>query len=187
MVGVYLNAQLAFMLEDQRMFAMPPEIIGVATSDLTIYSLPFSMVTTFMVSYAYELIGRKWTIFWSFFLTSLVFYAIPYTAPNYNYLIIARCVIGVTMAAPVSNPLIADYIKRSSRGKAVALNGIGFVFGEVMSMGVLFNLTKTMSYYKAFALTAGIIFFFSFFFLITVRDPRLIMMRTDTSRHTFIA
>ena len=84
MVGVYLNAQLAFMLEDKSMFAMPPEQIGVATSDLTIYSLPFSMVTTLFVSYAYELLGRKWTIFTSFFLTSIVFYLIPYTAPNYS-------------------------------------------------------------------------------------------------------
>ena len=25
MVGVYLNAQLAFMLEDKKMFAIPPE------------------------------------------------------------------------------------------------------------------------------------------------------------------
>jgi MFS family permease len=146
------------------------------------------MVTTFFVSYAYELIGRKVTIFTSFLLTSIVFYLIPYTAPNYNYLIAARCAIGVTMSAPIASPLIPDYIKRSSRGKAVALNGIGLVFGEVMSMGVLFNLTKTMSYYAAFSITASLIFCFSLYFLIAVKDPILITMRTGkTSRHSLLA
>ena len=160
----------------------------MVTSDLTIYSLPFSMVTTFFVSYAYELIGRKWTIFVSFFLTAIVFFLIPYTAPNYTLLIVARCAIGVTMSAPLSNPLIPDYIKRSSRGKAVALNGIGFVFGEVMSMGVLFNLTKTMSYFSAFAITAGLILSFSIYFLLAVRDPQMITLRTGkTSRHSLMA
>lgn len=159
------------MLEDKSMFAMKPEEIGEVTSDLTIYSLPFSMVTTFFVSYAYELIGRKWTIFISFLTTAIVFFLIPYTAPNYSMLIAVRCAIGVTMSAPLSNPLIPDYIKRSSRGKAVALNGIGFVFGEVMSMGVLFNLTKTLSYFQAFAITATLIFMFSLYFLIAVKDP----------------
>jgi hypothetical protein len=92
------------------------------------------------------------------------------------------------MSAPISNPLIPDYIKRSSRGKAVALNGIGFVFGEVMSMGILFNLTKTMSYFSAFAITSGLIFMFSIYFLVAVRDPLMISMRTGkTSRHSLMA
>ena len=70
----------------------------------------------------------------------------------------------------------------------MALNGIGFVFGEVMSMGVLFNLTKTMSYYRAFAITASIILAFSIYFLITVVDPQLITLRTGkTSRHSLLA
>lgn len=120
------------------MFNIPADRIGQVTSDLTIYSLPFSMITTFFVSYIYEILGRKLTLFISFFLTSIVFYALPYTAPNYNYLIVARCLIGVTMSAPLSHPLIADYIHKRSRGKAIALSGMGFVFGEVFAMGILF-------------------------------------------------
>jgi MFS family permease len=100
------------MLEDKSMFAMPPDEIGVATSNLTIYSLPFSVVTTMLVSYIYEIFGRKFTIFTSFVLTAIVFYFIPYTAPNYSWLIAARILVGVTMSAPLSNPLIPDYIKR---------------------------------------------------------------------------
>jgi MFS family permease len=96
------------------------------------------MATTFFVSYIYEIVGRKITLAMSFFLTSIIFYYLPYTAPNFSYLIVARCMIGVTMAAPLSNPLIADYIHKKSRGKAIAMSGIGFVVGEVVAMGFLF-------------------------------------------------
>jgi MFS family permease len=105
-----MNTQLTYMLQSPQMFNIPSDQIGQVASDLTIYSLPFSMLTTFFVSYVYEILGRKSTLFMSFFLTSIVFYFLPYTAPNFNYLIVARCLIGVTMSAPLCHPLIADYI-----------------------------------------------------------------------------
>lgn len=159
------------------MFNIPSEEIGQVTSDLTIYSLPFSMVTTFFVSYIYEIFGRKITLFMSFFLTSFIFYYLPYTAPNFNYLIIARCMIGVTMSAPLSHPLIADYIHKKSRGKAIAMSGIGFVFGEVIAMGVLFQFTKTLSYEDAFSVAAVIVFGISIFLLFAVKDPDMKKLR----------
>lgn len=51
------------------------------------------------------------------------------------------------MAAPTSHPLINDYVRKSSRGKAVALNGCGVVIGELFTMGILLNFTKEMTYY----------------------------------------
>lgn len=142
-------------------------------SMLTIYSIPFSMVTTFFVSYIYEIFGRKITLFLSFFFTSMLFYIIPYTAPNYNLLVAVRCMIGITMSAPLSHPLIADYIVKKARGKAIALNGMGVTMGEVIAMGVLFNFTKNMDEKKAFAIVSCVIFAFSFYFLIYIEDPDL--------------
>ena len=136
------------------------------------------MITTFFVSYVYELVGRKLTIFFSFFTTAICFLLIPYTAPNLNYLIVVRCLIGVTMSAPYLNPLIPDYVKRQTQGRAVALNGIGLVIGEVFAMGVLFNITKSMTYKNAFKVTAGIIFLFSLILLIAVKDPNMKTIRT---------
>ena len=57
-----------------------------------------------------------------------------------------RCAIGITMSAPIAHPLIPDYVVRNCRGKAVALSGCGVVIGEVFSMGILFNFTKTMTF-----------------------------------------
>ena len=170
------------MLEDKHMFNIPPDEVGQVASDLTIYSLPFTMVSTFFVSYMFELVGRKWTIFFSFLFTACLFVLLPYTAPNLSHLILVRCMIGVTMSAPLANPLVPDYVKRSSRGRAIALSGVGFVIGEVFSMGVLFNLTKSMRYHDAFLVAAGVILVFTFFFLIAVKDPDMTTIR-QTQKH----
>ena len=86
------------------------------TSDLTIYSIPFSMITTFLVSYLFEIWGRRITIVLSYILTAGVYFILPYSAPDYGMLMLMRCLIAITMSAPIAHPLIADYVKRSSRG-----------------------------------------------------------------------
>lgn len=120
----------------------------------------------------------------SYVLTSGVYFLIPYSSPNYLFLMTLRCLIAVTMAAPIGHPLIADYVKSSDRGKAVALAGVGIVFGEVFAMGILFNFTKNLSYYDAFAVTAFLIFGFSMFFMYSIKEPDFNMIRNDSlSKH----
>ena len=117
------------------------------------------------------------TIFASFFFTTIVLVLFPYTAPNYNYLVIVRIALGVTMAPLLSHPLIADYIQKGTRGKGIALSGLGIILGEVTAMGVLFNYTKDMPYKKAFAVAACMNFSFAMFHLFAVKDPNLKQMR----------
>ena len=126
-------------------FHIPERKIGTITSDLTVYSLPFSIFATFFISFIFEILGRRLSLFLSFVSTALLYGILPYTAGHYYWLVAVRCLIGMTMAAPLAHPLIADYIHKNSRGKAIALCGMGFVFGELIAMGVLFNLTKDMS------------------------------------------
>lgn len=101
---------------------------------------------TLMVSYAFDILGRKWTIFLSFFFTSLIFIYIPYTAPSLPLFYACRCAIGLTMSAPVAHPLLADWVTRKSRGKGLALMGIGIIIGNIYTMAVLFNFTKNMDF-----------------------------------------
>jgi len=151
------------------------------------YSIPFLLVTTFFVSYMFEIWGRKMTLVVSYLCTSGVFFLFPYSAPDYNILMVMRIFVAVFMSAPIQHPLIADYVKRSSRGKTVALAGVGIVLGEVFSMGILFNMTKSMNYYDAFAITASIIFAFSMFFLYSVKEPDFETIRDQpSSMHTLV-
>lgn len=170
MIGVYMNAQIAYMLPDGEYYAVPKSEIGMKTSNLTIYSLPFSLLTTFFISYAFELLGRKLTITISYLATGLIFFLIPHTKPYFWLLAIMRCAIGITMSGPVAHPLINDYVRKNSRGKAIAINGLGAVFGEVIAMAVLLKLSKQMSYEKAFALTGSIIIGCGIFFSIIVKN-----------------
>jgi len=124
------------MLRDPKMFNIPDDEIGVKISNLVVYSIPFTIVTLFFTSYAYEILGRKWTLFFSFFLTSLLYYLIPLTSPNYNLLMLVRCLLAITMAAPIAHPLIADYVHINSRGKMIAFSGMGIVVGEIIAISI---------------------------------------------------
>ena len=173
MIGVYMNAQLAYMLPEPDYFNIPRSQIGMQTSNLTIYSLPFGLITTFFISYAFELLGRKFTISVSYILTGIIFFLIPYSKPHFWLLAVMRCAIGITMSGPISHPLINDYVCKNSRGKAIAVNGLGTVFGEVIAMGVLLKLSKSMTYEAAFALTGSIIVAWGFYYSVFIKNPNL--------------
>ena len=70
-------------------------------AELTIKSLPVSMVTTFFISYIFEILGRKVTLALSYFFTAIVLFFFPRVAPNYSYLIVMRCLIAMTMSGPI--------------------------------------------------------------------------------------
>ena len=75
----YIQAHLVYMLEDKTMFKIPQDEIGQRASDLVTYSMPFTLLFTWITSYLYEIIGRRWTIFISFVLTGGVVAIIPYS------------------------------------------------------------------------------------------------------------
>lgn len=173
MMVAYMNAQFAYMLPDKNYFDVPATEIGMQVSNLTIYSMPFSLLTTLFTSYLFELFGRNLTISLGYFLTGIIYIMIPYTKPYIWLLTVLRCLLGVAMAGPVAHPLINDYIRKNSRGKAIALNGLGGVFGEVVAMGVLLELSKNMNYENAFALTGSVILCFGAYFWFFVKNPNM--------------
>jgi hypothetical protein len=55
--------------------------------------------------------------------------------------------------------------------------GLGLVFGELISMGVLFNLTKDMDFRQAFVLATAVIVLFAFYFFAVIKDPDMNKLR----------
>lgn len=170
-IGVYMNMQITQMVQDDGIFEIEKGEIGQITSNLIVYSVPFTIVTLCFTSYAFEILGRKYTLFLSFLSTSGLFYLMPRASPSLNKLIVVRCLIGVSMAAPTAHPLIVDYVHKKSRGRAIASTGVGLVVGEVFAMGVLYNLTRHMTYNHAFNVASLMILAFSLFFLVSIKDP----------------
>lgn len=130
------------MLADVNMFAIPENKMGSSTSELIYFSIPFSLLASVVASYSYELLGRKLTMLFSYVTTGLVYVWFPNTAPSYFWLIVARCSIAMTFSAPVMSPFINDYVVKKYRARAIALNGLGIILGELFAMGVLLNWTS---------------------------------------------
>ncbi len=129
---------------------------------------------TAFVGFLYDIVGRRLTLFMSFFIGSLLIAAVPWTSPYVvPWLLVVRCAIQLCLCAPASSPLPADYIHKDSIGKGVAMQGIGVIVGEVLSMGILFRITANFEPWLAFATAGGVGLFFSFLFLILVKEPTL--------------
>ena len=137
------------------------------------WSFPFAMVGVFVSGYVYDIIGRKWTLFVSFTMASFFIFLIPHTAPHLFSLFLVRILFQICLTGPVSSPLLADYIHKDALGKASALIGMGFVVGEVLAMGILFNLTASMSHNAAFLLVAVVGVGVASVFLFIVKEPQL--------------
>jgi len=111
LLSTYLNAQVIFILADPAFFNIATDKIGYVSGVLIFASLPGAILGTFLIGFVFDILGRKLTLFFSFFVGSLLLAAIPWTAPKvYEGLLIVRIVIQLCFCAPVSNPLIADYI-----------------------------------------------------------------------------
>jgi len=146
------------------------------------YSLPPAMIGTFFVGYVYDIIGRRLTLFFSFALSSILLYFIPHMAPIvFPNLLSLRMAIAASLVAPIASPLIGDYLPKDAIGKGAALVGIGLIIGEILSMGVLFNITKEMTPNEAFMTVSIIGIVVAFVFLFIVREPLLRKREKDIS------
>ena len=75
--------------------------------------------------------------------------------------------------APMCTPMIADYFKKSSIGKAHVIGYIGFVIGEVTAVGVLFRVTEQMNPQDSFFIIGIMTIILSSAFLCMIREPKI--------------
>ena len=174
LLTTYVNAQTIFLLRDKDFYDVDEDRIGRVSSMLVLVGFPGAIVGTFAAGYLFDIFGRRMTLFTTFFLGSCFVYSIPWTAPSIlPGLLIVRICITLLLSAPASNPLLADYIHKEAIGKAAAFIGLGFVIGEVVSMGLLFNVTSDLSPYTAFLIVAACGIVLSCLFLLLVKEPQL--------------
>jgi MFS family permease len=94
LLSTYLNAQVIFLLSDPTFFDVPDDKIGYVSGLLIFCSLPGAIVGTFFVGYLFDILGRRITLFVSFFIGSILLAIIPWTKPNVlPWLLLVRVVI----------------------------------------------------------------------------------------------
>jgi MFS family permease len=182
LIQTYLNAKIVLLLEDGY-FNLPEDNPGEVAGALISFSLPPALIFTMLSGYVYDIVGRRLTIYVSFALASTLIYFVPHMAPNvFPNLMLLRMGIAIAMVPPISSPLIGDYLDKDSIGKGAALVGVGYIIGEILSMGVLFTITKPMTPDNSFLTVSIICNVISLAFLFIVREPLLRKREKDISR-----
>lgn len=79
--------------------------------------------------------------------------------------------------------MVTDYVKKKHRGKAIALQSVGTVIGELFTYGILYNLAMNMKYEVSFFLASTLIIGMAFLIFFIVKDPNLhdLHMRTPSA------
>ena len=72
------------------------------------------------MGYVHDLFGRRLTIFFGFIIASIAMSIQPWISQVYPGLLILRILTTCALSGPTSSPLVADYVKNSSRGVASA-------------------------------------------------------------------
>ena len=121
--------------------------------------------------YLYDLIGRKILLLIYFTASAGLLYLLPRTAPSIVYLVVDRALLQSVLVSAISHPLLIDYVKKESRGKAIALTTLGGMVGEALGMAVLFGCTKELEPKHAFFIASLVIFGVSLPFMCIVKEP----------------
>ena len=124
------------MLSDPDYFNVDNKIIGRTSSNIIFYATIAALISTFFIGYIYDIVGRRIPIMLCFFTMIILIWLLPY-ASSIAMLTVFRSGMQTSAQFLHSNPLLIDYVKSESRGKATAFQGIGNGFGEFIAIAVL--------------------------------------------------
>lgn len=153
----FFNTQMIFMLRDPESFNVPENQIGLLTAQVLLVAQLITLSIHPSFGYAYDLFGRKLIVVGSAALLVGTVYVFPVTSPSitllkcvYTFGFILRCL-------KEANPLLIDYVKSESRGRAAGMRLLGTFFGEIFCQAFLVGLTSKMSFKASFHLVSIIL------------------------------
>lgn len=98
---------------------------------------------------------------------------VPYAIPDiFPWLVVIRIGFGIFTLAQFTTPQVNDLVKSEYRGRALALNGYGFVLGELFAYGVLYNFTKQLDPFTSFPIAFLFILFLIAIYSKMIKEPR---------------
>ena len=78
-----------------------------------------------MIGFCYDLFGRRLVLSLAYILLIITMFAFPSIIHDLNWVLVARIVVAIALAAIIQNPLVCDFIKKDSRGKGAGIELAG--------------------------------------------------------------
>ena len=120
-IGGYINVQIVYLLRDKALFDLEEGRQGRVMSNILLVAMICGLAFTAIAGYIYDIFSRKIPICLSGLIGAGFLVLIPHTAPSLMWLTCVRAVIQMVLVTLSAHPLILDYVKQESRGKAAAL------------------------------------------------------------------
>jgi MFS family permease len=137
--GAGYNLQQVALLSNPTYFDVPVAEQGRTQSKILFYGTIVSIIASIFVGYTFDLFGRKGPIAVAFALMIFLVWSLPYVS-TIPLLILNRALIQVAFQYLHSHPLIIDYIKSESRGRATSMQALGNGLGEFIAMTVFLSI-----------------------------------------------
>ena len=171
--GGYFNVQVVYLLRDKDYFTISEGEQGRVIAKINTVALIAMLGMTIVAGYIFDLCGRRVPILMAGFVIAIALLVVPYSAPSIIFLSALRTIFGLGIAQIGAHPLIMDSIKKESRGKASALNGLGALLGEAFAMVVLFGYSKRdgVTQEEAFRFAAIFLLALAIITLFVVKEP----------------
>lgn len=181
----FFDLTLVYLLKSADYYQIPESDVATVTGNIIAYSQPFTLIFDLIIGVMHDKIGRRLTLFLTTLVCVATFLIIPHLDSVIPGLLIMRIMLNFSIKGPLIAPLAADYIQKSTRGRAVSLEGIGAGCGAVFSVFVLFGLTKNYDYMVSFTVAAMVFLFFAFYMLITVKEMTRVYSEDQVLSHSF--
>ena len=127
--------------------------------------------------FIYDIFGRRWTIFCSFFLSGLCILSMPLGAPRQWVYIVGNCLFNFVLSPIRASPLVLDYVTKQSRGTAISFGTMGFSIGVILSLSVVFEFTKDLDPRYSWGTMSASLVIFSFALLAMIDEPRILKQK----------
>lgn len=152
-----------------------------ANTDLVFYDNLYLIVFISIFGAFHDVIGRKLVCSIGFLLISISMFLYPFAGSVYPQLLLIRLIFSNGICAVVTQPLLADYVKHTSKGFCGGISALLSGLGALFAVFGLMKLHYFMSYGSIYIVTACFSLFVSIFCLFGVKNMNIVSINQNKS------
>lgn len=147
-----------------------PDEEDQVNTDLVFYDNLYLIGFIYIFGAFHDVLGRKFICSIGFLLIALALFLYPYAGVVYPNLLLFRLIFSNGICAVVTQPLLADYVKHTSKGFCGGISALLSGLGALFAVFGLMKLSMFMSYQSIYAVTACFSLFVSVFCMFGVKN-----------------